>query len=140
VPTGSIVEGFAALLAYDPAATVDENVEAMAASAQRVLPAEVTRAVRDTDSEIGPVHEGDWIGLSRDGLVSVADSLPVATISLLARLLNDDHELVTIIEGEGAHAADTRRITEWLHEERPGVATEVHHGGQPLYPYLLGIE
>ncbi len=140
VPTGSIVEGFAALLAYDPAANVDDNVEAMSASAQRVLPAEVTRAVRDTDSEVGPVHEGDWIGLSRDGLVSVADSLPVAAISLLARLLNDDHELVTIIEGEGAHAADTRRITEWLHEERPGVATEVPHGGHPLYPYHLGIE
>jgi hypothetical protein len=140
VPTGSIVEGFAALLAYDPAATVDDNVRAMTASAERVLPAEVTRAVRDTDSEVGPVREGDWIGLSRDGLVSVADSLAVATIALLSRLLTDDHELVTMIEGEGAHAGDTRRITEWLHEERPDVATEVHHGGQPLYPYLLGIE
>jgi len=140
VPTGSIVEGFAALLAYDPAATVDDNVRAMTASAERVLPAEVTRAVRDTDSEAGPVHEGDWIGLSRDGLVSVGDSLAVATMTLISRLLTDEHELVTIIEGEGAHAADTRRITEWLHEEHPGVATEVHHGGQPLYPYLLGIE
>ncbi|MGP8059411.1 MAG: DAK2 domain-containing protein [Acidimicrobiales bacterium] len=140
VPTGSIVEGFAALLAYDPAATVDDNVAAMTASARRVLPAEVTRAVRDTTSEAGPVREGDWIGLSRDGLLAVGDSLSVVTITLLSRLVTDEHELVTIIEGEGAHAGDTRRITEWLHEEHPDVATEVHHGGQPLYPYLLGIE
>ncbi|MGH9184511.1 MAG: hypothetical protein ACRD0U_01640 [Acidimicrobiales bacterium] len=48
--------------------------------------------------------------------------------------------MVTIIEGEGASAAHTRRITEWLGEHHPGVATEVHHGGQPLYPYLFGIE
>ena len=83
VPTGSIVEGFAALLAYDPAATVDDNVAAMTASARRVLPAEVTRAVRDTTTEAGPVREGDWIGLSRDGLLAVGDSLSVVTIALL---------------------------------------------------------
>jgi hypothetical protein len=55
-------------------------------------------------------------------------------------LLEAQHELVTIIEGEGAKVADTRRISEWLGEEYPDVALEVHHGGQPLYPYLLGIE
>jgi len=140
VPTGSIVEGFAALLSYDPGADAAANESAMTASAGRVLPAEVTRAVCDSETEAGAVREGDWIGLSRDGVVSVADSLAVATIALLAKLLTPEHELITIIEGEGAHAGDTRRVTEWLHEEHPGVATEVHHGGQALYPYLLGIE
>ena len=48
VATGSIVEGFAALLAYDPAAEADANVASMSESAARVVPAEVTRAVRDT--------------------------------------------------------------------------------------------
>ena len=47
---------------------------------------------------------------------------------------------MTVIEGEGAHAADTRRIVEWLADERPGTASEVHHGGQPVYPYLFSIE
>jgi hypothetical protein len=59
---------------------------------------------------------------------------------LLERLVSADHEIVTIIEGEGASAACTRQITEWLAEERPDAAAEVHHGGQPLYPYLFGIE
>ena len=58
VPTGSIVEGFAALLAYDPGAEVEANERAMAASACRVLPGEVTRAVRDADTEAGPVRAG----------------------------------------------------------------------------------
>ena len=31
-------------------------------------------------------------------------------------------------------------LGKWLGEEYPDVALEVHHGGQPLYPYLLGIE
>jgi uncharacterized protein len=140
VATGSILEGFAALLAYDPAAGATVNAASMGESAARVVPAEVTRAVRDATTDAGEVHEGDWIGLSRDGVVSIADSAVVATRLLLGRLLDDRHELVTLIEGEGAKAADTRKISEWLSEEHPDVALEVHHGGQPLYPYLLGLE
>ena len=49
-------------------------------------------------------------------------------------------ELVTIIEGDDATPANTRRITEFLADEYPDVAVEVHNGGQPLYPYLFGIE
>ena len=76
--------------------------------------------------------------LTRDRFLQVADEL--ATRLLLSRLLTDQHELVTLIEGEGSKVGDTRRISEWLSEEHPDVALEVHHGGQPLYPYLLGIE
>ena len=140
VATGSIVEGFAALLAYDPGADIATNVAAMTGSAARVVPAEVTRAVRDSTTDAGDVHEGDWIGISRDGVISIADNVVVCTRLLLSRLLDESHDLVTLIEGEGARVADTRRIEEWLSEEYPSVTLEVHQGGQPLYPYLLGIE
>jgi hypothetical protein len=140
VATGSILEGFAALLAYDPAASAAVNAASMGESAVRVVPAEVTRAVRDATTDAGEVREGDWIGLSRDGVISIADSVVIATRLLLSRLLEDRHELITLIEGEGSKAADTRKISEWLSEEYPQIALEVHHGGQPLYPYLLGIE
>ena len=140
VATGSIVEGFAALLAYDPAADVETNAAAMSESAAHVVPAEVTQAVRRSSTDAGEVHEGDWIGISHDGVVAIADNVVVCTRLLLSRLLDESHELVTLIEGEGARVADTRRIEEWLSEEHPEVALEVHQGGQPLYPYLLGIE
>jgi uncharacterized protein len=140
VPTKSIVEGFAALLSYDPAAESKANAEAMAASASHVVSAEVTRAVRDAPTEAGPVAAGDWMGLSGDGVVSIGDSPGAAACPLLDRLIDPNHELVTLIEGEGATPGDTRRITEWLSEAHPKMAVEVHHGGQPLYPYLFGIE
>jgi dihydroxyacetone kinase-like predicted kinase len=139
VPTDSIVEGFAALLSYDPASDAVGNAEAMAASASRVVPGEVTQAVRDATTEAGPVRKGDWIGLSRDGVVSIAGSASGAATALLEHLLGD-HELVTVIEGEESSRPETRRITEWLHDEHPDVAVEVHHGGQPLYTYLFGVE
>jgi hypothetical protein len=140
VPTDTIAEGFAALLAYDPEAEASVNAETMEASARSVVAGEVTRAVRDSDSRVGPIAAGDWLGLSRNGIEVVGDSLAGAACSLLDILVEESHALVTIIEGEGSGAADTRRITEWLRDQRPEVETEVHHGGQPLYPYLFSIE
>jgi len=140
VPTDTIAEGFAALLAYDPEADGAVNAETMEASARSVVAGEVTRAVRDSDSRAGPITAGDWLGLSRNGIEVVGDSLAGASCALLDTLVGESHSLVTIIEGEGSGAGDTRRITEWLRDRRPDVETEVHHGGQPLYPYLFSIE
>ncbi len=140
VPTDTIAEGFAALLAYDPEAEGAVNARTMEDSARSVVAGEVTRAVRDSDSRAGPIHTGDWLGLSRNGIEAVEDTLSGAACRLLEALVEKEHALVTIIEGEGSGAADTRRITEWLRDQHPDVETEVHHGGQPLYPYLFSIE
>jgi fatty acid kinase len=140
VGTNSIVEGFAALLSYDPDASAAQNARAMGESATNVVSGEVTQAVRDSVTDVGEVHAGDWIGLSARGVRSIADSIAAASNRLLDDLARPEHELVTIIEGDGATPANTRRITEYLAEEHPGLSVEVHHGGQPLYPYYFGIE
>jgi hypothetical protein len=140
VGTRGIAEGFAALMGYDPEAPADENAKEMASLSANVVAGEVTRAVRDSQSEAGPIAEGDYLGIARDGIKVVAGSAAEAACGLLDVLVSGDHEIVTVIEGDGATAADTRQITEWLGEHRPGVSAEVHHGGQPLYPYLLGVE
>jgi len=140
LPTRSITEGFAALLAYDPEATAEHNVEAMREHAEAVVHGEVTQAVRDSSCDVGPIAQGDWLGISRSGIEAVAADLGDVSCQLLDRLVGDDHELVTIIEGDGSSPGCTRHVTAWLAEHRPDVEAEVLHGGQPLYPYLFGIE
>jgi DAK2 domain fusion protein YloV len=140
VDTPGIQEGFAALLEYDPQADAATNASAMSAAAQRVAAGEVTQAVRGSDSPAGRVEAGDWIGLARSGIVAIAPSAAEATTGLLAVLLDDGCDIVTLIEGAGARPAETRRITEWMAEHHPGVPVELHHGGQPLYPYLVSAE
>ncbi|MBO0731682.1 MAG: DAK2 domain-containing protein, partial [Acidimicrobiaceae bacterium] len=141
VPTRGIPEGFAALLEYDPEGDLDDNAAQMGASVAHIVAGEVTRAVRASDSDAGPIAAGDWLGLSRRGIEVVNPTLAGAATGLLDRLIDaDHHEIVTVIAGEDATAADNRRLTEWLAERHPGVAAEVHYGGQPLYPYLFSIE
>jgi DAK2 domain fusion protein YloV len=140
VATDSIVEGFAALLSYDPDASVDENLRAMSDSAQHVTAGEVTRAVRDTQTDAGDVHTGDWIGLGAGGVLAVDDTLEAVNEKLLTRLVKNQHELLTIIEGEGSSSEVTAALREFATAHFPQLGIEVHHGGQPLYPYLFGVE
>jgi len=141
IPTQGIQEGFAALLEYDPEGHADSNAALMAESASRVVAGELTRAVRPSVCPAGPIAEGDFLGISRRRIEVVARDMGEAATGLLDILIDrDHHEIVTIITGEGSSVAETRRVTEWLAEQHPDVAVEVHPGGQPLYPYLFSIE
>lgn len=140
VPTRGVAEGFAALMAYDPGAAGAVNEGEMRDAAEHVVAGEVTRAVRDSTCHLGPIAAGDYLGIDRDGIRAVEGELWAAATTLVSALLGEQHEIVTLIEGEGSTAGETRRITEWLSEHHPLVTCEVHHGGQPLYPYYVGIE
>jgi DAK2 domain fusion protein YloV len=140
VKTTGIAEGFAALIEYDPEATAAANFASMSDASTRILSGEVTKAVRASSCDVGPIAEGDFLGLTKAGIRVVSPVLADVCTGLLAELLEDEHEIVTVIEGDGASAAVTRRITEWLGEHHPEVSPEVHHGGQPLYPYLFSVE
>jgi fatty acid kinase len=141
VPARSIPEALAALVAYDPDAGAGENAERMTEAMAGVATGEVTRAVRAARSPAGHVEPGDWLGLIQgDGIVAVASSAVGAAVTTLDRLVTEDRELVTLIHGEDASAADVGAVRDWLQVERPGVQLEVHDGGQPLYPFLFGAE
>jgi len=141
VATRSVAEGLASLVAYDPDADVDANAAAMVEAAKRVVWGEVTGAVRDAcATPAGPVKQGDWLGLDHGAIAVVDPDLAAAACRLLERLVDDGHEIVTVIEGEGATPAVTRAVTGWLAEHRPGAAAEVHHGGQPHSAYLFSAE
>jgi dihydroxyacetone kinase-like predicted kinase len=141
VPTRSMPAALAALVVYDPEASADENAAEMGDAATSIVTGEVTRAVRATTSDVGPVAEGDWIGVVRgDGVVAVAPTLDAAAQALLERLIKPAHELLTVVAGAEAPEPSIAGLRAWLAEHHPGLTSEVHHGGQPLYPFLFGLE
>jgi DAK2 domain fusion protein YloV len=141
VPTRSMPEALAALVAYDSSAPADENAAAMADAAESVVTGEVTRAVRDSTSGSGPIVEGDWLGLVRgDGIVAVAPTVEGAAMALLEAIVGDSAELITVVTGADADDDVTDQIVGWLSDHRGDIDVDVHRGGQPLYPYLFGVE
>ena len=141
VPTRSMPEALAALVAYDADSPAAENALEMTDAAASVVSGEVTRAVRDSSSSVGTITEGDWLGLVRgDGIVAVAPSVEEAAMALLDAIVGESAELVTVITGSDADDAVTKQVVGWLGDHRGDIHVDVHHGGQPLYPYLFGVE
>ena len=141
VPTCSMAEALAALVFYDPEADAAVNAEAMTDAAEAVATGEITQAVRDTNTDVGPVKNGDWIGLVRgDGVVAVGGTVVAATTQLLDTLITPGRELLTMITGDLATSRQIEEVIAYLSENHPDVEVEVHAGGQPLYPFLFGVE
>jgi uncharacterized protein len=139
VPTESPLQGFTALVAFDRDATLDANVEAMTSEALQTKHAEVAYAVRTTETPAGHVEEGQCLGLTKGGVAVVANDADDAVVGVLEAMLDDADSLVTLVYGAdvdewSAHALGKRVA------ERFGVEVEVHHGGQPHYPFLIGVE
>jgi DAK2 domain fusion protein YloV len=141
VPTCSMPEALAALVAYDPEASAEHNESQMSRAASSVATGEVTQAVRDTNSDAGQVKASDFIGLVRgDGVVAVAKNLETVCRDLLSKLITPGRELLTIISGDGATSQSTESLVAHVASVHPQITCEVHVGGQPLYPYLFGVE
>ena len=141
VPTTTMPAALAALVVYDPEAGAQENAAEMAEAAESVRAGEITQSIRATNSDVGPIEVGDWMGIVKgDGIATIADSPAAAATALLGDLIGDDGELLTIITGADAAADDLAMIESWVAAEHPQVQVEVHDGAQPLYPFLFGVE
>jgi hypothetical protein len=138
VPTESIPAGLAALVAYDGTRSAAENAEVMAAAAAAVATGEVTRASRDVELNGLAVRHGDWLGLADGEPVAGGDDFADVAFEVVGRLLAEPRALLTLLTGSEPPPLDG--LVERLTAAHPQLEVEVHEGGQPHYPLLLGAE
>jgi fatty acid kinase len=138
VPTDSIPAGLAAALAYDGARSAAENAAAMAEAAGAVAAGEVTRASRDVSLNGLAIRRGDWLGLADGEPVGGGDDFAQVALVVVAQLLAEPRGVLTLLKGEEPPPLDG--FLEQLAADHPELEVEVHEGGQPHYPLLLGAE
>lgn len=140
IPTRSIPQGLAAMLAFQEDQTADVNEDRMLRAIDRVLTGSVTRAVRDTVMDGVDIRGGDYIGIMDKQIVASETTVLAASQRLLERMLASGDETVMLLSGEGAESDDTAGLLAWLQEAYPDAEVEQHEGGQNLYPYLMMVE
>ena len=140
VPTRSVPEGLAAMFAYLPGGDPGSTAAAMAAAVEDVTAGEVTQAVRDAATPAGPIREGDWLGIVSGDVRVITSECGEAAYGVLEAIIGESSEVITIVTGIEADEAVTDSITSRLCEKHADVAVDVVYGGQPLYPYLFGVE
>ena len=140
VPTTSIQAGLSAAVAYERRLAGDVNAAEMETAIANVITAEVTRAVRDSQVDGVRVRAGDYIGLVDGHIVVASAGMDDVIDHLLARLLEDGRETLTVLLGAGEDARRAAALIERARERYPSVEMDVHEGGQPYYPVLLAAE
>jgi DAK2 domain fusion protein YloV len=140
VPTETIPQGMAALIALNFEATLEDNSKAMLAAAKAVETGELTRAVRDAKVNGLEVKAGEYIGLHNNAMVATAADLDSAAWALMDHMGVADRELVTIYWGGEATEGDADKFRAEVEERYPDAEIELVHGGQPFYDYIISAE
>ncbi|SER55172.1 DAK2 domain-containing protein [Psychrobacillus sp. OK032] len=140
VPTKTIPQGMAAILAFNPQATVEENQKNMTNAFAHVKTGQVTFAVRDTSIDGVEIKKDDFMALAEGKIILSNPSREESATSLAKALIDEDAEIVTIIYGEDVSEEEANVFAEFIEEQFEDIEVEVYNGKQPLYPYILSVE
>ena len=133
-------QGLAAVMVYNPQAAAEENFANMQEVLSTVSTLEVTHAVRDTNIEGIEIKKDEFMGI-RDGKIVVSNlSLNTVLEELLEKSLDEDSEIVTLYLGEESTEEYTDFLEQLIEEKYPDVEVELIESGQPVYPYIIGVE
>ena len=133
-------QGLAAVMVYNPQAAAEENFANMQEVLSTVSTLEVTHAVRDTNIEGVEIKKDEFMGI-RNGKIVVSNlSLNTVLEKLLEKSLDEDSEIVTLYLGEESTEEYTDFLEQLIEEKYPDVEVELIESGQPVYPYIIGVE
>ena len=133
-------QGLAAVMVYNPQAAAEENFANMQEVLSTVSTLEVTHAVRDTNIEGVEIKKDEFMGI-RNGKIVVSNlSLNTVLEELLEKSIDEDSEIVTLYLGEESTEEYTDFLEQLIEEKYPDVEVELIESGQPVYPYIIGVE
>ena len=140
IPSKTVPQGIAAVINFSADAGVKENEEVMMEAIANVKTGQVTYAVRDTHIDDKEIHEGDIMVIGDTGILAVSTSIDSTTKEMLAQLVDEDSELISIYYGEDVSDEDAEHLIAEIEELYPDQDVDAHRGGQPIYYYILAVE
>lgn len=140
IPTKTVPQGITAIINYMPEADAKTNEETMLEEIKNVKTGQVTYAVRDTHIDDKEIREGDIMGIGDTGILSVGTSVEETTKDMLAQLVDEDSELISLYFGQEVSEEEAERLSAEIEELYPDADVDTHFGGQPIYYYVLAVE
>ena len=140
IPTKTVPQGITAVINFMPDADAKANEETMLEEIKNVKTGQVTYAVRDTKIDEKEIHEGDIMGIGDKGILSVGTEVEATAKDMLAQLVDEDSELISIYYGQDVSEEDAEVFSEEVAELYPDADIDMHFGGQPIYYYVLAVE
>ena len=140
IPTKTVPQGITAIINFMPDADAAANEEAMLECIGNVKTGQVTYAVRDTKIDDKEIHEGNIMGIGDAGILAVGSDIHETAKEMLAALVDEDSELISIYYGAEVEEAEAAKFAAEVEELYPDIDVDAQFGGQPIYYYVLAVE
>lgn len=140
IPSKTIPQGIAALIAYVPGDTVENNTNSMTEGMNNVKTGQVTYAVRDTSLDGKEIHEGDIMGIGDKGILSVGKEISDTALEMIENMVDDDTALISIYYGSDVSQEDADKFLKAVKQKYSDYDVDLQVGGQPIYYYLISVE
>lgn len=140
VPTKTIPQGMAAILAYNPEASVEANKVNMTSGFAHVKTGQVTFAVRDTSIDGVEIRKDEFMALAEGKIILSTPTMLDAAKEVVTSMVDEDSEIITVIFGEDTDEAGASELAAFIEEKYPDIEVELVEGKQALYPFILSIE
>ena len=140
IPTKTVPQGITAVINYVPDLSVEENEETMLECISNVKTGQVTYAVRDTVIDDKTIKQNDFMGIGDAGILSVGTNMPQVTSDMIADMIDDDTELISIYYGADVTEEEAEDLGAKIEALYPKCDVELQFGGQPIYYYIVSTE
>ena len=140
VPTKTIPQGLSAVIAFMPNINSEENLENMKEEINNVKSLQVTYAVRTTSIDDFEIEEGDIMAIGDSGIVSVGKSIDETLLDGLAKLIDDDTELVSLYYGADIKEEEAEKLKGRFSDIYNNIDIELNKGSQAVYYYIASVE
>lgn len=140
IPSKTVPQGITAMINFEMTRNEQENTEAMTSLMATVKTGQVTYAVRDTSIDGKEIHKDDILGLADNGLAAVGKDINTTVLDMLATMIDEDSELVSVYFGEDITEEQASEVVDAIEEKFPDVDVELQEGSQPVYYYIVSVE
>lgn len=140
VPTRSVPQGVASVLAMDPEGDIESNSSAMANAVKKIGTLEFCKATKATSVRGMQIKKGQPIALNEGEISGSANDFETLIVETLRKAKLTDGMLVTVYFGKDATKESAEALTEKIKKAFPAVQMELVNGGQPHYEYIVSYE
>ena len=140
IPTKTVPQGITAVINYVPELSIPDNESAMLNEIARVKTGQVTYAVRDTSIDGREIHQGDYMGIGDQGILSVSTDIRETVFEMMDQMIDADTELISIYYGKDVEPETAEAVCAEAESRYPGCDVELQSGGQPVYYYIISAE
>jgi hypothetical protein len=142
VESKTVPQGIAAIIAFMPYLSTEENLAAMTEALGTITTGQVTKAVRNTTVDDKEISEGDYLCLLDGKINNTSKDINSGTKALVKDMLKarEDAGLISLYYGEDIEEDDALELAESFEKDYPEVDVDFRYGGQSVYYYIISVE